>query len=170
MAKLAVKFPAGDRLNGFPVAVGEELLLLQETWDFYLIGYKVVPLSNVDSVRCGAYERTFRNIFAAEGLLDRVGVTRPVPLDDLPSLFRALASPGRYVAIEYKPRELDDGEDIFLLGEIAGVNAQAVSLRHFDADAVWEPEPATIKHENVLAVAFDSDYINVWTRYMARLE
>ena len=81
------KYPPYDTSLGFPLAVTEEMLLLQEIIEFHLAGYSIMPIYEIRGVRSKKAERTVERIFEAEGLLGKVGIAEVPPMGDWPDLF-----------------------------------------------------------------------------------
>ena len=57
------KYPPYDTSLGFPLAVTEEMLLVQEVIEFHLAGYSIMPIYEIRSVRSKKAERTLERIF-----------------------------------------------------------------------------------------------------------
>ena len=76
-------------------------------------------------------------------------------------IFRSLKDMNRYVMIET--------EDVIYVGAIMGIRKQSVTVNHFDADGVWQDEPARIRFKDIQSVTFGSRYVDVFSRYIPKL-
>src|SRR5215475_3304986 len=85
---LTPKYPPYDTSMGFPLAVSEEMVLIQEIVEFHLSGYSIMPIYEIRSVRSKKAERMVEKIFEAEGLAKKIGLADLPPLSDWPDLFQ----------------------------------------------------------------------------------
>jgi hypothetical protein len=155
-----------DELNiyGFPLAVGRALVLLRVLHDFDVDGYEVLPLERITRVRSGVHERFLERVIRDEGHFGNVWPSRTAPIwADLPldrwqDLFAALGATGQIVIVECETRD----EDGFFIGPVVGVAGHAVGIHHFDATAVWDPEPSEVQFKAITCVRFDERYTDVY--------
>lgn len=146
---------------GVPVALGEQLVILQFLRDFRRDGYVAVPVERVVDVVRGEFERVYRDICREEGVLDRIGAAPGGDAAHLTELFIELRRRNRYVLIT-----LSDGQ--ILLGRLRGTGETTVRLLPFDATGTWLP-PLTLPLTSILDVQWSARYLRVWQRYMEEI-
>ena len=161
------KYPPYDTALGFPLAVTEEMLLLQEIIEFPLAGYSIMPIYEIRSVRSKKAERTIERIFQAEGLLAKVGISDPPPLNDWPDLFGWFKRQSKLVQVEYfDTPEPGFSDEAFAVGRVTGLSSRSVGIMNFDASGNWDSEATIISYDNLKRVRFDTEYINIFSKYL----
>src|SRR5882672_10714978 len=108
MARLTRGYPGDPIHNGFVLGVGHELVLLHQFHDFYPEGHTALRVADIKRVRSGEHERFWEAMFGGEGLIERVGISNGVALDDFRSLLGALHGRDQYVIIECESQESED--------------------------------------------------------------
>jgi hypothetical protein len=150
--------------NGFVLAVGRDLVLLQQFHDFYPEGYTALRVRDITDIRSGEYERHWERMLAGEGILDRVGAPDDVPLQDVPELLRALQRRGDNVIVECEDAE-ENIED-FYIGRILSVDDDSLCFANFDALGRWDEAPDTIPFEEITKVQFETPYVRTFSKYL----
>jgi hypothetical protein len=163
------KYPPYDTALGFPLAVTEEMLLMQEVIEFHLAGYSIMPIYEIRAVRSKKAERTLERIFEAEGIMQKVGIADLPPLNDWPELFAWFKRQGKMLQIEYfDTPEPGFSDEAFAVGRITGMSSRSVGLLNFDATGNWDSETTVVAYDNIKRVRFDTEYINVFTKYLTQ--
>ena len=161
------KYPPYDTSLGFPLAVTEEMLLLQEIIEFHLAGYSIMPIYEIRSVRSKKAERMVERIFQAEGLLQKVGLADPPPLNDWPDLFSWFKRQSKLLQIEYfDTPEPGFSDEAFAVGRVTGLSSRSVGIMNFDASGNWDSEATIVSYDNIKRVRFDTEYINIFSKYL----
>lgn len=153
-----VEFEYSDNpVYGFPAAVGEQLFLLAEEDDFILDGFTVRRLRDIYEFK--SKKGMYQQISEAEGLTRFEAPA--VDISDWRSVFLSLEKLGKNIIVE---NEYEDG--FFRLGRIEEVAEDHMLLRHYDADGIWQEEPARIEYREVTSVTFGSRYAEVFSKYV----
>jgi hypothetical protein len=161
------KYPPYDTALGFPLAATEEMLLLQEIIEFHLAGYSIMPIHEIRSVRSKKAERTVERIFEAEGLMAKVGIGEMPPMGDWPDLFTWFKRGGKLLQLEYfDTPEPGFSDEAFAVGRVTGLSSRSVALTNFDASGNWDSEATVVAYDNIKRVRFDTEYINVFSKYL----
>lgn len=155
-----------NHLYGFVVAVSDDFVVLHEIHDFHIDGYLIVPMSNIKGIRSSEAERTLEKILAAEGMMDRLGLKHELDLTGWRAMFRSVHKIGKNVIVETFNITHEREEEQFVIGRIQGMSAKSLSILGFDALGQWESEPMIIAYRNIKWVQFDSEYINVFSKYV----
>ena len=150
------------RVDGFPIAIGPELVLLAAVGDWQLDGYAIVRLVDITLVRSEEYERFTERVLEGEGELARVAPpTPPVPVDSWLTVFGALRASGRYVLVHEEEYE----DEPMSIGPVVGVRAESVLVHYVDATGEWEEEPSEIPFADITRVQVEDRYSSVFGRY-----
>lgn len=153
-----VEFEYSDNpIYGFPAAVGEQLFLLAEEDDFILDGFTIRRLRDIYEFK--SKKGMYQQISEAEGLTRFEAPA--VDISDWRSVFASLQRMGRNIIVE---REYEDG--YFYVGTIEEVAEDHMLLRHYDADGIWQEEPARVEYREVTSVTFGSRYVEVFSKYV----
>lgn len=153
-----VEFEYSDNpVYGFPAAVGEQLFLMAEEDDFILDGVTVRRLRDIYEFK--SKKGMYQQISEAEGLTRFEAPA--VDISDWRSVFASLQKMGKNIIVE---REYEDG--YFYVGYIETVAEDHMLLRHYDADGIWQEEPARIEYREVTSVTFGSRYVEVFSKYV----
>ena len=150
--------------NGFVLALGREWVLLQQFHDFYPEGYTALRVRDITNVRAGEYERHWERMFAAEGLLDQIGVPGALPLDETSRMLTALQQRDQNVIVECEHSDEDMEE--FHIGQILSVDAGSVGFANFDALGRWDDAPHVIPLRKITTVQFETPYVRTFSRYL----
>ncbi len=163
------KYPPYDTALGFPLAVTEEMLLMHEIIEFHLAGYSIMPIYEIRSVRSKKAERTLERIFEAEGLTKRVGISEVPPLNDWPELFAWFKRQSKLIQVEYfETPEPGFSDEAFAVGRITGLSGRSVGVMNFDPSGNWDSETTVIAYDNIKRVRFETEYINVFAKYLPK--
>jgi hypothetical protein len=81
------------------LGLGHELVLFHPFHDSYPEGYTALRAADIKRVRSDKHERFWEAMLRGEGLVERVGISNDVPLDDFRSLLGALHARGQSVSI-----------------------------------------------------------------------
>lgn len=163
------KYPPQDVVVGFPLAVTEEMLLMHEIVEFHLSGYSITPIHEIRSVRSKKAERTIERIFEAEGLMAKVGIREAPPMGDWPDLFKWFKRGEKLVQLEFF-ETVDPGysDEASVAGRIMGLSERSVAVLNFDMSGNWESEATVISYDNIKRVRFETEYINVFAKYLSK--
>ncbi|HVS71510.1 MAG TPA: hypothetical protein VHQ47_09670 [Phycisphaerae bacterium] len=163
------KYPPYDTCMGFALGASEEMVLLHEIVEFHLAGYSVMPLYEIRSVRSKKAERMVERIFEGEGLMKKVGLEEMPPLSDWPDLFQWFRRAGRLVQVEFfETPEPGFSDEAFAVGKITGLSSRSVAVLNFDPSGNWDSEATVISYDNIKRVRFETEYINVFAKYLGK--
>ena len=149
------------RIRGFVLAVSDELMLMQEVYDFTPDGYVIVRLRDVTGVRDGDYERFDARVLEGEGFR---AVPPPTAID-LASWRTVFASLARG---EWPLAVVEDESDVdaLVVGRVLGAGETAAAFHYVSPVGVWEAEPEEIDYDEVTRVCFGDRYTTVLARYV----
>ena len=150
------------RVDGVPLAIGPELVLLAVVQDWRFDGYAIVRLADITAVRSNEYERFTEQVLEGEGEMARAVLPTPaVPVSSWSEAFEALRASGRYILVHEEEYE----EEPMSVGPVVDVRDEVVLLHYVGATAEWDEEPSEIEFANVTRVQFDDRYSTVFARH-----
>ncbi|MEO3407199.1 hypothetical protein AAFN85_24995 [Mucilaginibacter sp. CAU 1740] len=148
--------------NGYILDFSDNLILIQQTDDFKLDGYAILPISQVQKIRYNRSEKYFNKIMQWENRLETLGIKYPIDLDNWRSAFKSLKALDLKVIAECESEVIDS----FTIGPIAKVGKKLIHITYFDAAGYLDDGPTSIDYESLTRVAFDSEYINIFSKYI----
>ena len=157
-------------IHGDPIALSEGLLLIHVIDEVHYDGYCVVPLSTVERVRSGRFERAFERVFDALCPQRRATAPAGIEISSPVSLFAGLRASQRYVIIETAALDARArrGEKTFYIGPIVGLADDAVAVHSFNAVGRWDRRPTRVRYDRISRMRFDCEYINAWSKFLTR--
>jgi hypothetical protein len=158
-------YPGEPTHNGFVLGLGLNLVLLHQFHDFSPEGYTALRVADIKRVRSGEHERFSEMMLRGEGIMDRVGISYEVPLEDFRSLLTFLHERRQHVIVECEDRRNAEYDD-FTIGRIVNLDDVTVSVLHFDSLGTWNDVPSIIAFTDVTKIQFDTPYINTITKYL----
>ena len=165
------KYPPYDTAIGFPLAVSEEMLLMHEIVEFHLSGYSIMPIQEIRAARSKKSERTVERIFEAEGMMKKVGIAEMPPMGDWPELFGWFKRQNKMIQVEFfENAEPGFSDESMAVGRITGLSARSVAVLSFDPAGNWDSEATVAAYDNIKRVRWDTEYIHVFSKYLAKKE
>lgn len=145
----------------FPLRMNDDLFLSIKEEDFILDGYTIrrfqdVKKAEIKSDKC-------IEILEKEGIIDSI-ITPTIDITSWKSAFTDLKEMNQYVIVEQE--DINATKSWFVIGSIEGVHKNSVSIRHFDADGIWEKKPHRIPYDEITSLTFDSRYVNFFSKYL----
>ncbi len=162
--RIARRQPKQVYTNGFVVAVGEQLVLLQAFHDFYPEGLAILRIHDITDVRSGEHERFWERMLQGEGITAATLSRELPPLDSMPRLLSALLERGENVILEC---EDDDGPICdFYIGCLLKVDDVVVEFANFDALGRWDEEPHRIELDEITLVELETPYLRILSKHV----
>ncbi|PWK67060.1 hypothetical protein LX99_04918 [Mucilaginibacter oryzae] len=150
--------------NGYILGFSDNLLLIQQTHDFNVDDYAILPISQIQKIRFNSADKYFDKIMRWENRTGAVGIKHTVDIDNWRSAFKSLKELGLNVIAECEAEEIDS----FTIGPIAKVGKKLIHITYFDAAGHLDDEPTSINYESLTRVVFDSEYINIFSKYLRK--
>ena len=66
--------------TGFILKMSSDFILIQETDEFRILGYQIIPIKTIKHVRRNKNDKTYENILFQEGLINQVGIKHKIDL------------------------------------------------------------------------------------------
>lgn len=147
---------------GYIVDRSVEFILMQETDDFRLEGFLIIPVSTIVGIRFNNNDKYYDKIMRWEKQTDHVFKKHSIDLSNWPTIFRTIKKAGFQVIIENE----NPDDETFDIGPIIKVGKTAVYTRYFSASGYLESEITKITFDKITIVKFDDHYINVFSKYL----
>ncbi len=164
VVKLLRSFKKGEaNIFGYLLNISKELLLMQVEYDFVVDGYAIMPKYAFDSLRFNKYDKTLTKILVAEGIRDRDwGIKHDIDITGWHEAFTCLQQLDLHVVVECENKI----NSKFLIGPIARVGKNSVSIQYYDASGLLDTKPTTVKFDDITTVKFEDMYSRVFRKYL----
>ncbi|HMI02150.1 MAG TPA: hypothetical protein VK541_06695 [Pedobacter sp.] len=153
---------SAGNFHGYIVDYTKEFLILQESDDFLLKGFKILPLDTVIKIRNNRNDKCCDKIMRSEKVWDEINYTRNVDLTSWSTIFNSIQKLGFNVIIENEHPK----ESTFDIGPIIKVKEKYVRIWYFNAEGVFRTNTTKFKWKHITVVTFDDRYINVFSKYL----
>jgi hypothetical protein len=155
-------FGDNDALStGFILKISDSLILLQESADFRILGYQIIPVNSISRVRHNNSDKTYHRILKKEGLLNSVNLKYDIDLTNWKSACKGIKKTNLNVISECEHPD----HEYFCIGELKRVNQKSISIRYFDATGTLDDENTTHNFNDITKLSFDDHYANVFSKY-----
>lgn len=163
---VSIHRPAIDKnkIQGFVLDSSDGLVLLQYVYDFSLDGLMVLRADDISEVTRTKTDLFQEQLLADEGLLSRVPFDYRVNLTSWKTAISGLVQSHSLLILECERIE----EPEFVVGRIAKIGANEVSVNHFTGTGRWLDELVTLRYDDITACQANTNYVNVYQRYFER--
>ncbi len=152
-------------IQGFVLAVSDELLLIQYVYDFHLDGLMVLRTQDVSDIKCAATNKFQKDLLIAEQLFQRVPFEKSFDVSSWRSILSQLAKQYQLVIVE----DAVAPEAEFIIGKLYSVNNSLVSVKYFSGAGDWDETPTELPTNRITSCQVDTNYLNVYQRHFERL-
>lgn len=150
--------------TGFILGKSESFILIQETDEFRILGYQVFPIDTIKHVRFNKNDKTYERILKEEGLLDKVELKYKIDLSDWQSICESVKKTGLTIISECEYPDIKS----FCIGDLIRINKKFISIRHFNAQGIYDSENTTNDFKDITKLSFDDHYANVFSKYVKK--
>jgi len=147
---------------GYVVDYSTDFILLQETDDFRILGYLILPIDQIKKIRFNKYDQCYNKIMIWEGEIENVSVRYKIDLTTWASIFNSIASYKLNVIVQCENPAIDS----FTIGPIVETTKELVYIQNFDPAGVLDEEPTSINFSSITKVQFDDRYVNIFSKYL----
>ncbi len=152
-------------IQGFVLAVSEQLVAFQYVYDFRLDGIMIVAVADLTEIRQSRTDRFQHGLLRSDGALDEVPFGRSITIGSWRSAIGALSGRKQRLLIVESERAPDDK---FAIGRVLGMTAKGVRFHHFTGIARWEDEPRLIPFDAITCCQAGTNYLAAYERHFAR--
>lgn len=148
--------------SGYIVDYSKDFVILQETDNFQILGFNILPIKDFSKVRYNKYDKYYDKIMTLENEKEKIGLKTKINLSDWSSIFKTLKKNGINVIAECENPKIGS----FTIGEITKVTNKSVSIRYFDATGFLNENPTKLRFKNITKVTFNDRYIDIFSKYL----
>jgi hypothetical protein len=150
--------------RGYILGYSTDFILVQETDDFTVVGYIILPVNQIKNISCGKNEQYYTKVMIWEGEADKIGINHKIQLDSWEAIFSSIKKTNLNIIVECEDADID----IFTIGPILKITKKKVHIEHFDASGFIDEDPVKIDFQDITRVNFDDRYINVLSKYLRK--
>jgi hypothetical protein len=155
--------PSESTLNGYLLAMSDDLLLMHVFDDFEPDGYTIIRTADVVGLRRCPYEQWWDHMLEQERLLRGLDSPPDIDLSDMRSAIESVAAQYRQMIVECEDEE-ERSED-FYLGKLVSMAYDTMLFLDYDGLGFWSPEPHEIFLDEITKVQFDTPYIRIFSKF-----
>jgi len=147
--------------TGFILSKSKDFILLQETDEFRILGYQIIPIKTIKYVRYNKNDKTYERILKEEGLLDDVKLKYEIDLTDWNTIYESVKETGLTVISECE----HPNKSYFCVGELKSINKKSISIKYFNAQGIFDEKNTKHKFKDITKLSFDDRYANIFSKY-----
>ncbi len=148
--------------TGFILDISSDFILLQESDDFRVLGYQIIPIKTIKHVRYNKNDRTYERILREEGLMSEVISKHKINLTNWITITNDIKLTELTVISECEHPNLR----YFCIGALQQVNKKSISIRYFDAEGILDKKNTKHSFKNITKLSFDDHYANIFSKYL----
>jgi len=151
-----------EKSCGYIVDYSNNFVLLQETDDFEVDGYVVIPIQSISEIIYNTNDKYYDKIMNLEGIITAIEKKHLIDLTSWEAIFKSIKKLDFNVIVEN-----EDPEDAtFDIGPIIKITKSAVYVRYFNAKGILNKEATKINWRLITIVKFDNRYTNTFSKYL----
>jgi len=147
---------------GVPVAVENELVVLQRLTNFVLDGYCALRTGDITEVEQMDDVPFLKKVMAGEKLYDAVKAPGFACRGWQELLEGIMAQYGGWAAVEC---EGNPEESLYFLGRVQKVDNRYLTMKRVDALGNWLSDPLVLPLDDVTLVSFGDRYLEIFRKY-----
>ena len=147
---------------GVPVAVENELVVLQRKTNFVLDGYCALRTGDITEVEQMDDVPFLKKVMAGEKLYDAVKAPDFACRGWQELLEGIMAQYGGWAAVEC---EGNPEESLYFLGRLMKVDSRYLTMKRVDALGNWLSDPPVLPLDDVTLVSFGDRYLEIFRKY-----
>jgi hypothetical protein len=148
--------------TGFILDKSSDFILLQETDEFRILGYQIIPIEIIKHVRYNKNDKTYERILKEEGLIKEVKAKYKIDLTDWSTIANDIKTTELTIISECEHPKLN----YFCIGELKRVNKKSISIRYFNAQGILDKKNTKHNFEDITKLSFDDHYANIFSKYL----
>lgn len=151
----------GQSIEGYVLAVSDELMVLQYVNDFRLDGIKVLRVADISDAESSETTEFQQELLIGEGLEQQVQFDAKFNAASWASILAQFASTYPIMIIECE----NSDENSFVIGRVVAVHEDRVEMLGFAGNGSWDEEAVVLSFEDLTSCQVGSNYLNVYQRY-----
>jgi hypothetical protein len=151
-----------EKTNGYIVDYTDDFVLFQETNDFDVDGYAIIPIKTISKIIYSNSDKYFDKILHLEGITDTIEKKHKIDLTSWATIFKSIKKSGFNVIVENE----DPENTTFDIGPITKITKSSVYVRYFNAVGILNEQATKINWNFITIVKFDDKYTNMFSKYL----
>ncbi len=147
--------------RGYIVDYSNDYIILQETEDFKVFSYLVLPISQISDIRNNSSDKFYDKIMKWEKEIDKVSLLHTIDLTSWQTIFKSLKKTGLNIIVECENPSIDT----FTIGPIVKATKKLVYILYFSPTGFFDEKPTSIDYSSITKAVFDDRYINILSKY-----
>lgn len=148
--------------GGYVLACNSSFVLMLTVDEFTFTGCHIHPIEHITRVRRNEFDKYTDKIVEWEGLKGRIVLNDVIDITSYRTIFTTIKKAKQHVIVECESPEFET----FTIGPITKVSSTAVFIRYFDAAGYLNEDLTRIPFIDISTISFDSNYINVFSKYL----
>ncbi len=148
--------------RGYVVDYSKDFIILQETDDFRVFSYLVLPVAQIKDIRFNSHDKFYDKIMVWEKEIEKVSLPHKIDLTNWQTIFKSIKSIGLNVIVECENPSIDT----FTIGPIIKIKKTLVYILYFSPTGFIDEKPTSVDYNSITKVMFDDRYINVFSKYI----
>ena len=145
----------------FPIKASEDLFLYVDEQDFRLDGYVVRRMKDIVEISS--------KVDITNDILENEGVTAQIQKPDIDvssweGVLSYLSANKKNAIFESEDR--NSGNIDYVIGRIEKIDDRYLYVRAFDTNGKWEEKATRIAFSELLSIAFETRYVEVFSKYL----
>ena len=162
-ARLTRKIKYLEKIStGFILDISDNFILLQESDEFRILGYQIIPIRTINHVRYNENDKTYERILNEEGLLGQVKLKHKVDISNWKLISEDLYNLGICVISECEHPKIQS----FCIGKIEKVNKKYISIHYFNAQGILDEKYTKNNFKDITKLSFEDHYANIFFKYV----
>ena len=151
-----------DISSGFVLKFSEDFILLQESENFRILGYQIIPIETIQKVRYNKQDKVLERILKEEGAFEKINAKYDIDLTSWETLCADIQQTGLTVISECEHPALD----YFCIGKITAISEEFVSIRNFNSCGLLDDVDTEHDFKDITKLSFDDRYANIFSKYV----
>lgn len=149
-------------LYGIPLMMSNNLLVINELYDFEFDGIKVIKIDDITAVYHGESESFLDEVLKNEQILLPNYYNVSLNINNLKDLMIQFLD--KFLILECE----NNDNQTFFIGKITEIRELSLKFLNFNGLAIWDEVPIIIKYSSITCVTIKSRYLNIMSKYVKK--
>jgi len=154
-----------ESLSTIPIAVSDQLLIVEYLYDFNFDGFKVLCMNDISKIKRGKVEEFHDKILISEGLIVKEELMSDIKTNTWFDFFESMLDKRKMIDISLE--RVNKGRTFFV-GKIVSVKKEYLEILEVDIVGNWYKDVTQIFYENITLVSFANRYCEILNKYCSQ--
>ena len=151
-----------EKKDGYIVDYSDNFILMQEVYDFNILGFLVIPIQTITKIRFNNSDKYYNKIMNLEGLTNKIENKHKINLTNWETIFKSIKKLGFNVIVENENPE----KKSFEIGPITKITKSFVYVRFISPIGYFEKDSTKINFDLITITKFNDRYVNIISKYI----